>query len=1048
MEQFSVILNTGIQYYELPDELTIDLSQNVMRALRFFEFQIRDKIYLDPVYYFPMKDKYLRRTDLISSGYMDPLSNEIAPEEVINNNMNWLDETQLLSVNRLNVTIGEEKKTGLEQLERQWLPIPLYEREVNGTSKTPINWCRIKLIPIEDKCTVHKRVYRMIIAIDTNENLMDDSTTPHFNGQPFKLYSLCGVSKDDLETLTPPQRKQMEMMTVPLKAYEFCDHNKHPWLSDYLQEILHSTNLLNFQQGQRMKYLMFYVYFITYLHRIGAIPDVKLYNDCGKAAIQTNLIIDVGNSRTFGLVAEDPIDTSFSKSSVLELCDLETGVLYAEPFDMRLCFKEEKFGFSAGDSQFRWPSIVRLGKEALRTIYNGEQDLLSNERFDTNHSSPKRFLWDKKPYEGQWKFVSEQDRIVGPDHTVFLDGLMQQFRSDGSFTPNPAEMGEKSSYSRCSLMTFCFIEILLQVRRQINSVKFRHKNGEEGIKREISRVIITCPTAMPRLEQVTMRKCMEDASVALKRFYAKTYEEPYVAEDDMNRIEIIPSVRDLMMNGDNIDMRRSWNYDEATCCQMVYMYSELRRNLGNVKEFFGLYGKRRNGEELASLTIASLDIGAGTSDIMICNYKNMGVSLKPQPLFWESFHVAGDDLVKRIITDVILESPQNEYQGASGIITAKLQEMRCGDISNLMHHFFGDTQAMGVVEKRMRKEFSTQVLVPIANKLLDLLQREQPDQILNYDDFFPQQRPAQSLMDFFAKQFGFRFEDLTVKFCRDYLNEIVRKVFEPSLRKWAAIFYNYRCDVVLMGGRPSSLRQMRNMLQRLYPVTPNRLVSMNDYRVGSWYPGSSDIGHFGDKKSMVAVGALIAYLAEAGKLPMFKLTTDDLKLKVTPTSEFVGLLNTHTGTIEKILTPLINTNSMNISAFPVALGCKQVDVAGYPARMQYMLDFDEDYIRQRAVDHLKKQMGLMPDATEENIKPDYIAEEIETFKFRVKKNSPLQFLFTREYFEDKEEVKIESITNSVSDEIPCRMFKMKPQSWAEDESSWLDTGKFIMHIGL
>ncbi len=113
-----------------------------------------------------------------------------------------------------------------------------------------------------------------------------------------------------------------------------------------------------------------------------------------------------------------------------------------------------------------------------------------------------------------------------------------------------------------------------------------------------------------------------------------------------------------------------------------------------------------------------------------------------------------------------------------------------------------------------------------------------------------------------------------------------------------------------------------------------------------------------------------------------------------------------------------------------------------------MLDFDEDYIRQRAVDNLKKQMGLMPDATEENIKPDYIAEEIETFKFRVKKNSPLQFLFTREYYEDKEEVKIENITNSVSDEIPCRMFKMKPQSWAEDESSWLDTGKFIMHIGL
>ena len=117
MEEISLIQNTGIQFYQLEEELTIDFNANIIKALRFYEFQIKDKIYLDSVYYFPMKDKYLRRMDLISAGYLDPVTNVLAPENVINNNMNWLDVTSLLSVNRLNAVLGDKKQSGLEQIE-------------------------------------------------------------------------------------------------------------------------------------------------------------------------------------------------------------------------------------------------------------------------------------------------------------------------------------------------------------------------------------------------------------------------------------------------------------------------------------------------------------------------------------------------------------------------------------------------------------------------------------------------------------------------------------------------------------------------------------------------------------------------------------------------------------------------------------------------------------------------------------------------------------------------------------------------------------------
>lgn len=1047
MSTISLIANTGIQYYELQEELVIDLNANLMKPLRFLEFECLGKVYLDPVYYFPMHDKYLRRTDLKQAGYLHPVTNELSPEEEINDNMNWLDVDSLLTINRLDVTIGDRRLSALEQIEGKWLPLPYYLRDSSAAVNTPTNWCRVKLNPILEKTTRNQKTYKVILAFDTAGGQLRQDEKPFFQGEASLKYALCGLSTEEIDAMAPDMQKTVVTKLLPLKAYEFCDPNKHPWLNAYLQELLHSTNVQEIPTGSRMKYLVYYAYFICYLHQLRVLPDVKLYNDAGIETISTNLVLDVGNSRTFGLVAEDPLDTSFSKASIIGLRDLDTGSVYAEPFDMRLCFKEEVFGLSVGDDSFKWPSIVRLGKEASRNIYSGEQDLLSTMEFDTSYSSPKRFLWDSSPYTAQWKFVSEKDRVVGPARTVDFEGLMQQFHSDGSFAADPKEMGARSSYSRSSLMTFCFIEILLQVRMQINSVEFRLKNGQESQKREIKRVILTCPTAMSRREQLTLRRCMQEATIVLKRYYSKSYNIPYKAESDTDKVEIIPSVRDLSLKVYNYDDKRNWNYDEATCCQMVYMFGEMRRYLGNTQEFFRTYGRKRNADEFPSLTVASLDIGAGTTDMMICNYKDYGQSITPQPLFWESYQIAGDDLVKRIIIDVILDAPQQGYPEASGVITAKLQSMGCTDVSERMHHFFDDTANMGVIEKRMRKEFMVQVLTPIAHHLLDMLQRGKPEQVLRYEDLFPANKPARSLMDFFASQMGFRFEDLVIRYSPDFLDEIVRRVFEPMMRKWAAIFYTYKCDVVLLAGRPCSLQQIYRLLRRLYPVAPNRLISMNDYRVGAWYPGSSDIGHFKDKKSMVAVGALIAYLAENGKLDSFKINVESLKTHVLPTSEYIGIMNTQTGAVSNILTPDNNGDYKDISAFPICIGGKQLDVEGYPASMMYVLRFNEKRLRESALETVRVRAGLPADTLESNISPDRVADEIDRVKSRIRSKVPLTFRFEREYHEDKEWVRIDSVTDCNRDDLSPSLFELAQQTWAEDNTNWLDTGIFKLHIG-
>ena len=256
----------------------------------------------------------------------------------------------------------------------------------------------------------------------------------------------------------------------------------------------------------------------------------------------------------------------------------------------------------------------------------------------------------------------------------------------------------------------------------------------------------------------------------------------------------------------------------------------------------------------------------------------------------------------------------------------------------------------------MRKEFNIQVLIPIAYFLIDKLQKNEDDCTLKFNDIFTERRPSSDLMNFFFEQFGFKFEDLEIPFSKDFLNATISRVFEPSLRKWASLFYSFKCDVVLLAGRPCSIEQMFRLIKKLMPVTPNRLISMNNYRVGSWYVGATDAGRFSkDKKSLVAMGALLSYLAEQGKLSMFKLTTDILKVKIQPTSEYIGILNAASGKLDPFITPERNeSNNVEIAALPVFIGSKQMNVMGYPSKMLYQLTFNEEELHNKAVENLIK----------------------------------------------------------------------------------------------
>ena len=111
------------------------------------------------------------------------------------------------------------------------------------------------------------------------------------------------------------------------------------------------------------------------------------------------------------------------------------------------------------------------------------------------------------------------------------------------------------------------------------------------------------------------------------------------------RIEVIPSIAKLARKAEeSIDGEKDgvWNFDEATACQLVYLYAEVaERYRGRAKEFFELKGHVRpelaaEGYTDKAVTVASVDIGAGTTDVMVCTYMCSGNdegTLTPRPLF-------------------------------------------------------------------------------------------------------------------------------------------------------------------------------------------------------------------------------------------------------------------------------------------------------------------------------------------------------------------------------------------------------------------------------
>lgn len=1011
MSDISLIANTGIHMTAFPLELDFQEKFKLWYHEWYDKTDGEWKLELLEQVNFEQGTVYYSKKDLRNGGYSGNISQDFSYDELKEDGIFPIaNEDKILDGydgEIFKMTFDDRQNT-LEKFTNVWLPAPFFYKRTPKLFKFgSLNWVRFKLIP--HKIEHGKRIYNVIIAFDTRTKYKTDQ------------YDECPVFPDQFST-----HMNFALCDDEALLMDYCSPDPNwSYIDQYLMKLVHPevqrASQIRGQGVRRLAYIASYIFLIDYIARHKLFPTVTLYKDSDVEVKDIDMIVDIGNSRTTALLIED--NTSFNQVPKLQLTNYtntlaedESGYpiirRHSEPFDMRLAFRKVSFGnFGINNSrQFLYPSFVRLGQESNELIHLATIDQDAMETLST-YSSPKRYLWDYKPNKEEWRFLILDGE---PSNSILkIDGLTEYLASDGRIAPD-GDGGITYNYSRRTLMTFSFLEMLVQARTQINGFEHRVARGDRNLPRRIKRIIVTCPTAMSKVERESLINCAKDAVTLLSKF------------DSSNlNIEIVPDFKS------HKDSDSSWYYDEATCAQLVYMYGEVGyKYKGCCSEFFNLYGKKEDGETQNSLTLASLDIGAGTSDLMISKYtytKDSITRITPDPQFYDSYYFAGDDMLEALIKNIMFMSDKSAFR-------QQMRDMSFDEFQQKMKDFVGpDYHGQTIRDRIIRRDFNIQYSVPLMYYFLELVKNKSTDCIVHYSDVFADCPPNIAIFDYFQERFGFALDKIEWEFNYENVCEIITKAFEPLLKKIATIMFAHSCDIVLLSGRPASLQPIRDILLKYYCVSPNRLILLNNYFIGDWYPYDNNTGYIVDSKPIVAIGAAVAhYASELSNLNNFIIMTGKLQENLKSTINYIEA--TREGLpITYLISPEKTSGDLTVSSLPSNLNVRQLGIDSYPARSLYTLDFDQLKI----ADIIKEQSETDTNEYSTARLHTLVNDKIDDYKKRM----PFKITVERDN-DDKESLYITSVVDRYDKELPKGIIDLYIQSLGANEKHWLDTGAF------
>jgi len=999
MKKISLISNTSIQYYKF--ETAIDLESNKINKIYYnepFDNKLQCFIY-DPLCKVVIdgEEYFYRKQELIEQELI--IDNKIIQDSDFSSLKNILDPF-----------VNSNLKKALKSYKNSWIPIPYFkENSINKDVLYPTDWVRLYFDCNDDYTNA-----KIVLAIDTTSSKNNyDNSSPKLSNNPeentFKLNS------DDIN----------------IRNYIFESSNL--WLNNYLSDVFYGKNDELKMEKPYNQYIANYLVILNWLKTIKELPEIQLYTDESKK-IEVDLVVDIGNSATCALLFEnnDTTKFQFDKVKKLNIQNYSNPLLeYNKPFPMNVIFCESKFGNIKSDNyhnnKFVVPSLVRIGYEAQEIINEASINLNHGHEIKSHNSSPKRYLWDTKIANSEWEFYPFNNSSI---KKVYLSGISEQLTTKGELLNNNDVFGAKSLFSRNSLMKFVFLELIIHAYIQINSYKFREEHGNLTTPRTLKRITISCPTGMIQEEQIQLRKAAEDACKLLNNYVQ------FYFEDESNKFwfelpEIIPSIKDLEKSIAQQEERRDWNYDESTSCQLVFLYGLLTNKLNNHSYVIDNYLLKNKN----SLIIGSVDIGAGTTDLMINDYTifhNEKIKLKPKPLFWESFKLAGDDLLKELIQQIIIEgNPLNENEiGAVGVIENYAKAKKIENIADKLNGFFGpDSNNMGLKAQLMRKNFTRQVAIPIALYYLEEANESTKNKQVTFEEIIGKEFKNKELIQYFEKHFGFNFLEINWNIKSMKVNQIINSVFDGLAKQISLVINQYNCDYIVLSGKPCSSKSIESLFLKYLTCSPNNIINLNTIWIGKWFPFTDNLGYIKDPKTSVSVGAIIALMA--GKLKRindFELDIENLKNDIISNADHIIKSNFHIRDV--ILSPKNNDTIITINKIPDFFGYSKFNSINYPTSSLNALTFNDEEI-------IKSLKNKYP-----NKENDFYSNQLAIEKNKIIQALPLKINVIREFDESKEKLKIESIEDAEGNEKPIKYLHFSFQTLNDERGYWLDTCEF------
>jgi hypothetical protein len=617
-------------------------------------------------------------------------------------------------------------------------------------------------------------------------------------------------------------------------------------------------------------------------------------------------------------------------------------------------------------------SMVRMGREAddVAQVMRADGDIR------VGLSSPKRYLWadDASWLEGaNWHMADPADRHGNGTYAAPLQGPYLRFvhEDDRDFLLEerpPVERDfaaaapHKPRHAPRAMMTAAIYEMLCQAYSYVNSIAYRGASGESGRAREIRTLSMTYPSGMIDEER---RRLAAQVQKAIKIF-AATLGKSQTIEPELNL-----------------------SLDEASAVHLTYIWSELRLLGQDPRLWFatlrqdrgrpgpeepsppeppqpppagsgrGRPGIRRPaasststrsrwareqepfGEAGGEIRIGCIDVGGGTTDLMIARYQfeaKIDDFIRGEILHQDGIALGGDQLVKRLLETIIVPA----FAEALGLEEEDIQFL------------FGPEVPRNRELRSQRVSWINRLFVPLAQAYLnDAVDDVRDRPISHTDPELVDPAVLDSLQEVFDKLRGpgcytvRRGLDLMMNPAE--FDGVVHDTFDELLFDYCQRMVEHQADVVLLAGLPSKLDYIQRLVRMYVPLSPSRVVPMHQHYAGNWYPYQDEKGRnpgvIVDPKSPVVVGAAIEFMAKHGMLPQFKF---EMKGKARENTYYWGVMTDATSGIrnERILfAPLEEpgreeTTEFTTSSQRVIIGRKMTAAEDAQASPVYVLKMD------------------------------------------------------------------------------------------------------------